>query len=80
MGSNKMGEWIAIAQWAECQRLARPGVMFEIQNADGQSLLTPCVVPPPPVPFDWRSPPLRFRVVAEPAAEHTSPIPAPRGR
>jgi hypothetical protein len=39
-------------------------------------LLTPCVVPLE-VPFDWRSPPLKFRLVAEPEPRHSDPIPAP---
>ena len=60
-----MSDWMAIAQWHDCRQLERPAVVFEIQNADGQSLFTRCVVPLPPVPFDWKSPPVRFRAVAE---------------
>ena len=73
-----MGEWIAIAQWHECERMARPGIVFEISNAEGLSLFTPCVAPLPPVPFDWKSPPVRFRTVVEAAPERSAPIPAPR--
>jgi hypothetical protein len=73
-----MGEWIAIAQWEKCRGLARPGIIFEISNAEGKSLFTPCVVPLPPVPFDWKSGPVRFRAVPEPAPERSAPIPAPK--
>ena len=78
MKGHNMGEWIAIAQWQECERMARPGIVFEISNAEGQSLFTPCVVPLPPMPFDWKSAPVRFRAVAEAPAEHSAPIPAPK--
>lgn len=74
-----MSEWISIAQWQECVNMARPGIIFEIRNAEGQSLLTPCVVPLPNMPFDWKSPPVRFRAVAEPRPEHSTPIPPPKG-
>jgi hypothetical protein len=74
-----MSEWMAIAQWHECRAMARPGVVFEIRNTAGQSLFTPCVVPLPPMPFDWTSPPVRFRAVAEPMPEHSSPMPEPKG-
>ena len=73
-----MGEWIAIALWQQCAQMAKPGVVFEVRNADGQSLLTPCVRLPPAAPFDWKSPPKEFRAVSEPAPERSSPIPAPK--
>ena len=73
-----MGEWIAIAQWEKCRELARPGIIFEISNAEGKSLFTPCTVPMPPMPFDWKSAPVRFRAIPEPAPERSAPIPAPR--
>ena len=69
---------MAIAQWHECVKLARPGVVFEIRNAQGQSMLSPCVQPVPQAPFDWTSPPLRFRVVAAERPRHSSPMPAPK--
>ena len=47
-----MGEWIAIAQWDKCLGIARPGIIFEVSNAEGRSLFTPCVVSLPPLPFD----------------------------
>jgi hypothetical protein len=73
-----MTDWIAIAQWHECERIARPGLIFEIQNAEGRSLLTPCVVPLPPMPFDWQSKPVRFRAIPEQVPRHSEPIPAPK--
>lgn len=74
-----MSDWMAIAQWAECQRLAQPGVIFEIRNAEGQTVFTPCVMPLPAMPFDWKSPPLVFRAVPEPPPRRSSPIPPPKG-
>jgi len=40
--------------------------------------LTPCVVPLP-MPFNWKSPPVKFRVVALPKPEHSEPLPPPKG-
>jgi len=74
-----MGDWMAIAQWQDCAKLARPGIIFEIRNKEGQSMFTPCVVPLPPTPFDWKSPPVLFRAIAEPKPQHSTPIPAPKG-
>ena len=79
MKADEIGEWIAIAHWHECDKMTRLGLMFEIRNADGQSLLTPCVQPLPKMPFDWTSPPVRFRAVAERKPEHSSPLPEPKG-
>ena len=59
-----MGEWMAIAQWHECEKMARPGIIFELRNSEGQSLFTPCVAQLPPTPFDWKSPPVMFRAIA----------------
>ncbi|HKU06666.1 MAG TPA: hypothetical protein VJR30_11405 [Bradyrhizobium sp.] len=73
-----MSEWIAIAQWEKCRELSRPGIIFEIGNAEGKSLFTPCVMPLPSAPFGWKSPPLRFRAVPEPAPERSAPIPPPK--
>ncbi len=70
-----MSEWLSIAQWEECHRLTRPGIIFEIRNAQGQSLFTPCVTPLPPMPFGWKSPPVMFRAVIEPVPQHSTPIP-----
>jgi len=74
-----MGEWLAIEQWERCVEMARPGIVFEMRNAEGLSLLTPCVPGVPIKPFDWTSPPKEFRAVAEPAPEHSTPLPAPKG-
>ena len=73
-----MGEWLTIEDWPECRRLERPGIVFELANRDGQSLLTRCVQPLPEKPFDWASPAERFRVVAEPAPVHSAPLPEPK--
>ena len=71
-----MSEWIDIQRWAECVGMERPGMVFEVVNADLQSLLTHCEIPLE-TPFDWRSPPLKFRVVVEPAPRHSEPLPKP---
>ena len=70
-----MGEWMAISQWHECARLARPGIVFELQNKDGLSLFTPCTPTVPAAPFDWKSPPVRFRAVVQAPPRHSDPIP-----
>jgi hypothetical protein len=74
-----MGEWMAIAEWQRCLEMARPGIVFEMRNAAGQSLFTPCVPVVPSTPFDWTSPPLKFRAVREAPPEHSAPIPPPKG-
>jgi hypothetical protein len=75
--ADEMGEWIAIAQWDKCRELARPGIIFEIGNAEGKSLFTPCVMPLPPIPFDWKSGPVRFRAIPEAPAQRSPPLPEP---
>ena len=74
-----MSEWLAISEWHRCVQMARPGIVFEVRNAEGKSLFTPCVTPVPAMPANWTSPPLQFRAVAEPAPERSTPIPPPRG-
>jgi hypothetical protein len=78
MSMTPMSDWMAIAQWDQCRELARPGIVFEIQNVEGQSILTQCVAEVPPAPFDWTSPPVRFRAVREAPPEHSAPIPPPK--
>ena len=73
-----MSDWISIEEWHRCREMERPGIVFEIRNADGQLLTTPCVVPLPEFPFDWKSPPLEFRAVVEPKPQHSEPLPPPR--
>ena len=68
-------DWIPFDRWPECAALERPGYVFEVVNADGLTMLTTCV-DPLPVPFDWKLPPARFRLVKEPAAERAPPLPA----
>jgi len=75
-----MSEWVSIEQWAECVRMERPGIVFEMRNAGGQSLLTHCTPGLPAKPWDWTSGPLEFRVVAEAPARHSDPLPAPAKR
>ena len=72
-----MSDWMAIAQWQECERMARPGFVFELQNAEGLSLFTPCTRELPPTPFDWKSAPVRFRLVAAKPPQHSDPLPPP---
>jgi hypothetical protein len=73
-----VGEWMAIAQWHECERLKRPGIIFEIQNAEGLSLFAPCTQTMPPAPLGWKSPPVRFRAVVQERPRHSEPIPPPK--
>ena len=72
-----MGDWKPIEDWAQCAEMAKPGIIFEIRNADGQSLYTPCVVQLPSMPVGWKSPPKEFRSIPEPRPQHSSPMPPP---
>jgi hypothetical protein len=69
-------EWMDMALWADCARLERPGYVFEIENAQGMTIQTPCTAQVD-VPFDWTSPPLRFRLIAEQPAVRSTPMPKP---
>lgn len=73
-----MSDWISIEEWSRCLDMARPGIVFEIRNAEGLILTTPCVVPLPEMPFDWKSPPRQFRPIVEPTPRHSDPLPPPR--
>lgn len=73
-----MSDWIDIQYWERCSEMARPGIVFEIRNAEGESMLAPCTEAVPSAPFDWKSGPLHFRAVVEPKAEHSNPIPKPK--
>ena len=72
-----MSEWIDFDQWKNCARMERSGFIFEVANAEGLSLLTPCVQNLQ-MPWDWKSKPVRFRVVESPKPRHSSPIPKPQ--
>jgi hypothetical protein len=74
-----MSEWLAIAEWERCVELARPGIVFEMRNAEGQSLFTPCVPFLPQPPFDWASPAREFRAVVEKPPQHSTPLPPEKG-
>ncbi len=70
-----MSEWIDFDRWPECGSMVRPGIIFEVTNEE-QTLFTNCVVPLP-LPVDWKSTPVRFRIVPEPKPRHSSPLPKP---
>jgi hypothetical protein len=70
-------DWIPMDQWVECAKLERPGIVFEVRNAQGQTLLTACMPEKPSAPFDWTGPPIEFRPVPEAPAKHSSPLPDP---
>lgn len=69
-------DWIDFDRWPECRHMERPGIVFEVENAAGQSLLTPCTIPLE-IPFDWTGGPIRFRSIEEPKPRHSAPIPPP---
>lgn len=75
-----MVDWVPIEEWARCAALERPGIVFEVRNAEGQSLLARCGVKVPETPFDWTSPPVAFRPVEEAPPVHSEPLPAPAGK
>jgi hypothetical protein len=72
-----MSEWMDMSRWPDCRKLERPGIVFELRNAAGQTLWTPCTASPPPLPVGWTSPPIRFRAVAERKPTHSAPLPPP---
>lgn len=74
-----MGEWMAIAEWHRCAEMSRPGIVFEIRNAEGLRLVTRCAPDVPAPPWDWKSPGIEFRAIPEPKPEHSDPLPPPLG-
>lgn len=72
-----MVDWISIEQWAQCESMARSGIVFEIRNAHGQTMMTACVPEVPRAPFDWTGPPIGFRPVTQSPARHSEPLPDP---
>ena len=72
-----MSEWMPFDHWPECACHERPGHVFEVVNGRGQRLFTTCAVSLP-LPFDWTSPPIRFRLVATPPVRHSTPLPSPQ--
>lgn len=79
METTPVSEWMAIDQWHQCRAMERPGIAFELQNADGQQMLSRCSDALPATPFDWGAPPIRFRAVVEPPPKRSAPIPEPKG-
>lgn len=69
-----MSEWIDFSEWAHCARYARPGYVFEVANAEGKTMLTPCQHPLQQ-PWDWASGPVRFRLAPQQAPRRSTPIP-----
>jgi len=78
-GDNGLTDWLPMQDWRRCAQLARPGLIFEIRNAEGLSLFAECSDAPPAAPWDWKSPAVEFRPVQEPKPRHSSPLPAPAG-
>jgi hypothetical protein len=74
-----MSDWIDFDQWKDCARMERPGFVFEVENADGHRLLTPCTHILQ-LPWDWQSAPVRFRLATAPKPRHSQPIPEPQKR
>ncbi len=78
-GDNALNDWRPMQDWRQCVQLARPGLIFEIRNAEGLSLFAECSETPPAAPWDWKSPPVEFRPIAEPTPRHSTPMPKPAG-
>jgi len=75
-----MDGWTPIEKWHECARMERPQTHVEVRNADGMTLFTTCGTGLPDKPFDWRTGPVEFRIVAAPRPRRSDPIPAPSPR
>jgi hypothetical protein len=73
------GPWFTIAHWGKCTHLMQQGSVFELQNAEGQVMLSECTSHVPQKPFGWNSDPVRFRLVKEPIPRHSPPTPEPIG-
>ena len=74
-----VSEWLAIDQWHMCRTMERPGIIFELRNAEGQRMFTQCTETLPAAPFDWTSSAVTFRAVREPPPKRSAPIPEPKG-
>jgi hypothetical protein len=72
-----MSEWMNIDDWQRCLELQKPGIVFELRNADGQTMMTRCTPTVPAMPFDWKSGPTQFRAIVEAPPPHSTPIPRP---
>ncbi len=60
-----MSDWLDIEQWDHCHELARPGIVFEIRNAEEQSMIAHNAAAVPAAPCDWISAPVKFRAIVE---------------
>ena len=65
-----MAEWISIEKWHECAQMEHPGMVFELRNREGHTLRTRCTAIVPAAPFDWKSGPIEFRLVAGELPQH----------
>lgn len=72
-----MSEWLTFDRWGDCSRMERPGFVCEVMNREGLSLFTPCAASLP-TPWDWKSGPVRFRLVEAPKPRHSAPVPKPQ--
>ena len=71
--------WYDFSQWHRCAALERPGYVFEIENAEGMKLWTPCSATVE-LPFQWKSGPQRFRLVIPEQPRHSDPMPPPQNQ
>lgn len=78
-GSAPVDGWYDFSKWDQCRSMERPGYSFEIENAEGMKLWTPCT-PVVELPFDWKSEPQRFRLVKMVQGEHSTPMTPPSNR
>lgn len=69
-----VGDWIDFERWPQCHEIETAGYVFEVANTAGQTLMTECTVPLE-LPWDWRTPPTRFRLVVMPTPRHSDPLP-----
>lgn len=74
-----MSEWMPMERWPDCQAMERPGIVFQLRNREGLTLLSRCETAAPAGPFDWVSSPIEFRAVPESAPVRSAPMPKPVG-
>ena len=73
------GKWMSMERWPASAAMERPGYVFELENRYGMTIQMHWdeeII----LPFDWTSPPLRFRLIVEAEAERSGPIPPPATR
>lgn len=75
--AKDFGRWVPMKHWERCERMMKKGKMFEVQNAEGNSIRTTCTPDRlPEKPIEWKSDAVRFRVVKAKPLRRSQDMPA----